>query len=400
MTLFVLKIPTVVVKKFIEEKLDMKKDNQKKAALITGVTGQDGSYLAEFLLEKDYIVHGIKRRASSFNTQRVDHLYQDPHIDHRNFVLHYGDLSDSSNLTRIIQQTQPDEIYNLGAQSHVAVSFESPEYTADVDGMGTLRILEAIRILGLEKKTRFYQASTSELYGLVQEIPQKETTPFYPRSPYAVAKLYAYWITVNYREAYGMYACNGILFNHESPRRGETFVTRKITRGLANIAQGLEKCLYMGNMDALRDWGHAKDYVRMQWMMLQQEQPEDFVIATGVQYSVREFISKSASQLGVTLKFEGKGVDEQAVVASIDRSNAPGLKVGDVIVKVDPHYFRPTEVETLLGDPAKAKEKLGWIPEITLDEMIQEMVAYDLEQAKQHALLKDHGYAVHVGKEN
>jgi GDPmannose 4,6-dehydratase len=400
MTLFVLKIPTVVVKKFIEEKLDMKKDNQKKVALITGVTGQDGSYLAEFLLEKDYIVHGIKRRASSFNTQRVDHLYQDPHIDHRNFVLHYGDLSDSSNLTRIIQQTQPDEIYNLGAQSHVAVSFESPEYTADVDGMGTLRILEAIRILGLEKKTRFYQASTSELYGLVQEIPQKETTPFYPRSPYAVAKLYAYWITVNYREAYGMYACNGILFNHESPRRGETFVTRKITRGLANIAQGLEKCLYMGNMDALRDWGHAKDYVRMQWMMLQQEQPEDFVIATGVQYSVREFISKSASQLGVTLKFEGKGVDEQAVVASIDRSNAPGLKVGDVIVKVDPHYFRPTEVETLLGDPAKAKEKLGWIPEITLDEMIQEMVAYDLEQAKQHALLKDHGYAVHVGKEN
>ena len=400
MTLFVLKIPTVVVKKFIEEKLDMKKDNQKKVALITGVTGQDGSYLAEFLLEKGYIVHGIKRRASSFNTQRVDHLYQDPHIDHRNFVLHYGDLSDSSNLTRIIQQTQPDEIYNLGAQSHVAVSFESPEYTADVDGMGTLRILEAIRILGLEKKTRFYQASTSELYGLVQEIPQKETTPFYPRSPYAVAKLYAYWITVNYREAYGMYACNGILFNHESPRRGETFVTRKITRGLANIAQGLEKCLYMGNMDALRDWGHAKDYVRMQWMMLQQEQPEDFVIATGVQYSVREFITKSASQLGITIKFQGKGVDEQAVVASINGENAPALKVGDVIVKVDPHYFRPTEVETLLGDPSKAKQKLGWIPEITLDEMIQEMVAYDLEQAKQHALLKDHGYAVHVGKEN
>jgi GDPmannose 4,6-dehydratase len=378
----------------------MKKDNQKKVALITGVTGQDGSYLAEFLLEKGYIVHGIKRRASSFNTQRIDHLYQDPHIDHRNFVLHYGDLSDSSNLMRIIQQTQPDEIYNLGAQSHVAVSFESPEYTADVDGMGTLRILEAIRILGLEKKTRFYQASTSELYGLVQEIPQKETTPFYPRSPYAVAKLYAYWITVNYREAYGMYACNGILFNHESPRRGETFVTRKITRGLANIAQGIEKCLYMGNMDALRDWGHAKDYVRMQWMMLQQEQPEDFVIATGVQYSVREFISKSAAQLGVTLKFEGKGVDEQAVVASIVGVNAPALKVGDVIVKVDPYYFRPTEVETLLGDPAKAKEKLGWIPEITLDEMVQEMMAYDLEQAKQHALLKDHGYAVHVGKEN
>ncbi len=377
-----------------------KQTNKQKVALITGVTGQDGSYLAEFLLEKGYIVHGIKRRASLFNTDRVDHLYQDPHIDHRNFVLHYGDLSDSSNLTRIIQQTQPDEIYNLGAQSHVAVSFESPEYTADVDGMGTLRILEAIRILGLEKKTRFYQASTSELYGLVQEIPQKETTPFYPRSPYAVAKLYAYWITVNYREAYGMYACNGILFNHESPRRGETFVTRKITRGLANIAQGLEQCLYMGNMDALRDWGHAKDYVRMQWMMLQQEQPEDFVIATGVQYSVREFIAKSAAQLGVTLKFEGQGVNEQAVVVSIVGTNAPALKVGDVIVKVDPHYFRPTEVETLLGDPAKAKAKLGWVPEITLDEMVQEMVAYDLEQAKQHALLKDHGYAVHVGKEN
>ncbi len=377
-----------------------KNTSKQKVALITGVTGQDGSYLAEFLLEKGYIVHGIKRRASLFNTDRVDHLYQDPHIDHRNFVLHYGDLSDSSNLTRIIQQTQPDEIYNLGAQSHVAVSFESPEYTADIDGMGTLRILEAIRILGLEKKTRFYQASTSELYGLVQEIPQKETTPFYPRSPYAVAKLYAYWITVNYREAYGIYACNGILFNHESPRRGETFVTRKITRGLANIAQGLEKCLYMGNMDALRDWGHAKDYVRMQWMMLQQGQPEDFVIATGVQYSVREFIAKSAAQLGVTLKFEGQGIDERAVVSGINGDNAPALKVGDVIVKVDPHYFRPTEVETLLGDPAKAKAKLGWVPEITLDEMVQEMVAYDLEQAKQHALLKDHGYAVHVGKEN
>ncbi len=378
----------------------MTKDKKQKIALITGVTGQDGSYLAEFLLEKGYIVHGIKRRASLFNTDRVDHLYQDPHIDHRNFVLHYGDLSDSSNLTRIIQQTQPDEIYNLGAQSHVAVSFESPEYTADVDAIGTLRILEAIRILGLEKKTRFYQASTSELYGLVQEIPQKETTPFYPRSPYAVAKMYAYWITVNYREAYGIYACNGILFNHESPRRGETFVTRKITRGLANIAQGLEQCLYMGNMDALRDWGHAKDYVRMQWMMLQQERPEDFVIATGVQYSVREFIAKSAAQLGVTLKFEGQGVDECAVVTSIDGQNAPALKLGDVIVKVDPHYFRPTEVETLLGDPAKAKAKLGWVPEITLDEMVQEMVAYDLEQAKQHALLKDHGYSVHVGKEN
>jgi len=378
----------------------MTKTNKQKVALITGITGQDGSYLAEFLLEKGYVVHGIKRRASLFNTDRVDHLYQDPHIDHRNFVLHYGDLSDSSNLTRIIQQTQPDEIYNLGAQSHVAVSFESPEYTADVDAIGTLRILEAIRILGLEKKTRFYQASTSELYGLVQEIPQKETTPFYPRSPYAVAKMYAYWITVNYREAYGIYACNGILFNHESPRRGETFVTRKITRGLANIAQGLEQCLYMGNMDALRDWGHAKDYVRMQWMMLQQEQPEDFVIATGVQYSVREFIAKSAAQLGITLKFEGKGVGEQAVVAGIAGGNAPGLEVGDVVVKVDPHYFRPTEVETLLGDPSKAKQKLGWVPEITLDQMVEEMVAYDLEKAKQHALLKDHGYAVHVGKEN
>ncbi len=378
----------------------MTKVNKQKVALITGVTGQDGSYLAEFLLEKGYIVHGIKRRASSFNTQRIDHLYQDPHIDHRNFVLHYGDLSDSSNLTRIIQQTQPDEIYNLGAQSHVAVSFESPEYTADVDGVGTLRILEAIRILGLQKKTRFYQASTSELYGLVQEIPQKETTPFYPRSPYAVAKLYAYWIAVNYREAYGMYACNGILFNHESPRRGETFVTRKITRGLANIAQGLEKCLYMGNMDALRDWGHAKDYVRMQWMMLQQEQADDFVIASGIQYSVREFISKSAAQLGVVLRFEGEGVDEKGVVLNITGANAPALKVGDVIVRVDPHYFRPTEVETLLGDPTKAKQKLGWVPEITLDEMIEEMVGHDLEQAKQHALLKDHGYSVHVGKEN
>lgn len=378
----------------------MTEEKKQKIALITGVTGQDGSYLAEFLLEKGYIVHGIKRRASLFNTDRVDHFYQDPHIDSRNFVLHYGDLSDSSNLIRIIQQTQPDEIYNLGAQSHVAVSFESPEYTADVDAIGTLRILEAIRILGLEKKTRFYQASTSELYGLVQEIPQKETTPFYPRSPYAVAKMYAYWITVNYREAYGIYACNGILFNHESPRRGETFVTRKITRGLANIAQGLEQCLYMGNMDALRDWGHAKDYVRMQWMMLQQERPEDFVIATGVQYSVREFIAKSAAQLGVTLRFEGQGVDECAVVTSIDGQNAPALKLGDVIVKVDPHYFRPTEVETLLGDPSKAKQKLGWVPEITLDEMVQEMVAYDLGQAKRHALLKDHGYSVHVGKEN
>jgi GDPmannose 4,6-dehydratase len=299
-----------------------------KVALITGVTGQDGSYLAEFLLEKGYVVHGIKRRASLFNTARVDHLYQDPHIDRRNFVLHYGDLTDTSNLVRILQQVQPDEVYNLGAQSHVAVSFESPEYTADVDAIGTLRLLEAIRILGLEKKTRFYQASTSELYGLVQEIPQKETTPFYPRSPYGVAKLYAYWITVNYREAYGMYACNGILFNHESPRRGETFVTRKITRGLSNIAQGLEQCIYMGNMDALRDWGHARDYVRMQWMMLQQEVPKDYVIATGVQYSVRQFIEKSAAELGVSLRFEGYGVNEKAVVASIVGDKAPALKLG------------------------------------------------------------------------
>jgi GDPmannose 4,6-dehydratase len=371
-----------------------------KVALITGITGQDGSYLAEFLLEKGYVIHGIKRRASSFNTDRIDHLYQDPHINHRDFVLHYGDLTDTSNLIRIVQQTQPDEIYNLGAQSHVAVSFESPEYTADVDAMGTLRILEAIRILGLEKKTRFYQASTSELYGLVQETPQKETTPFYPRSPYAVAKLYAYWITVNYREAYGMYACNGILFNHESERRGETFVTRKITRGLANIAQGLEDCLYMGNIDALRDWGHAKDYVRMQWLMLQQNQAEDFVIATGIQFSVREFITRSAKQLGITLRFEGKAEKEKAIVAAIDGDHAPAVKVGDVIVQIDPRYYRPTEVETLLGDPSKAKLKLGWVPEITLEQMIVEMVSHDLDQAKQHALLKQHGYHVSVGKEN
>ena len=373
---------------------------KQKVALITGITGQDGSYLAEFLLEKGYVVHGIKRRASLFNTERVDHLYQDPHIDHRNFVLHYGDLSDSSNLTRIIQQTQPDEIYNLGAQSHVAVSFESPEYTADVDAIGPLRILEAIRILGLEKKTRFYQASTSELYGLVQEIPQKETTPFYPRSPYAVAKLYAYWITVNYREAYGMYACNGILFNHESMRRGETFVTRKITRGLSNIAQGLESCLYMGNMDALRDWGHAKDYVRMQWLMLQQNHPEDFVIATGVQYSVREFITRSAKELGITLKFEGKSEQEKGIVVAINGDKAPALKVGDVIVQVDPRYYRPTEVETLLGDPTKAKTKLGWTPEVSLDEMITEMVSHDLDVAKRHVLLQQYGFSVSVGKES
>lgn len=371
-----------------------------KKALITGITGQDGSYLAEFLLEKGYEVHGIKRRASSFNTQRIDHIYQDPHVENKNFILHYGDLTDTSNLTRIIQQIQPDEIYNLGAQSHVAVSFESPEYTADVDGMGTLRLLEAIRLLGLEKKTRFYQASTSELYGLVQETPQKETTPFYPRSPYAAAKLYAYWITVNYREAYGMYACNGILFNHESPRRGETFVTRKITRGLAYIAQGLEQCLYLGNLNALRDWGHAKDYIRMQWLMLQQEQPEDFVIATGKQYSVRDFIRWSAEELGITLDFKGEGINEQAVITAITGNDAPALKVGDVIVKVDPRYFRPTEVETLLGDPTKAKQKLGWEPEITVQEMCHDMVKEDLKTAKRHALLKQHGYELPVSIED
>jgi GDPmannose 4,6-dehydratase len=371
----------------------------KKKALITGVTGQDGSYLAELLLDKGYEVHGLKRRASLFNTQRVDHLYEDPHVSKGDFVLHYGDLTDSSNLTRILQQVQPDEVYNLGAQSHVAVSFESPEYTADVDAMGTLRLLEAIRLLGLHEKTRFYQASTSELYGLVQEIPQKETTPFYPRSPYAVAKMYAYWITVNYRESYGMYACNGILFNHESPRRGETFVTRKITRGLSNIAQGLEKCLYMGNMDALRDWGHAKDYVRMQWMMLQQAQADDFVIATGKQYSVREFIQWTAAELGLTLRFEGQGVDEKGIVAAIQGDKAPALKVGDVVVEVDPRYFRPAEVETLLGDPTKAKTKLGWVPEITAQEMCAEMVAVDLDAARRHSLLKAHGHSVSVSRE-
>lgn len=370
-----------------------------KKALITGITGQDGSYLAEFLLQKGYEVHGIKRRASSFNTQRIDHIFQDPHIKNARLKLHYGDLTDSSNLIRIINEVQPDEIYNLGAQSHVAVSFESPEYTADVDAMGTLRLLEAIRFLGLEKKTRFYQASSSELYGLVQEAPQKETTPFYPRSPYAVAKLYSYWITINYREAYGIYACNGILFNHESPRRGETFVTRKITRGLANISQGLETCLYMGNMDALRDWGHAKDYVKMQWLMLQQDQPDDFVIATGVQYSVRDFILKSAQELGLTLEFVGHGLEEKAVIVTIEGDKAPALKVGDVIVQVDPRYFRPAEVETLQGDPAKAKQKLGWAPEITLDEMVKEMVANDLMQARQHALLKHHGFDLQVSCE-
>ncbi|WP_283627055.1 GDP-mannose 4,6-dehydratase [Alteromonas macleodii] len=365
-----------------------------KKALITGVTGQDGSYLAEFLLEKGYEVHGIKRRASSFNTERVDHIFQDPHVQNARFKLHYGDLTDSSNLIRIMKEVEPDEVYNLGAQSHVAVSFEAPEYTADVDAIGTLRLLEAIRFLGLEKKTKFYQASTSELYGEVQEIPQKETTPFHPRSPYAVAKMYAYWIAVNYRESYGIYACNGILFNHESPRRGETFVTRKITRGIANIAQGLESCLYLGNMDALRDWGHAKDYVRMQWMMLQQDKPEDFVIATGKQISVREFVTMSAKEAGITLEFSGEGVDEIATVTGVAGDNAPGVKKGDVIVKVDPRYFRPAEVETLLGDPTKAKEKLGWVPEISVEEMCAEMVQADLDKAKQHALLKSSGYNV------
>jgi len=371
-----------------------------KKALITGVTGQDGSYLAELLLEKGYEVHGIKRRASLFNTQRIDHIYEDPHTNHAHFRLHYGDLTDTSNLTRILQEVQPDEVYNLGAQSHVAVSFEAPEYTADVDGTGTLRLLEAIRFLGLDQKTRFYQASTSELYGLVQETPQRETTPFHPRSPYAVAKMYAYWITVNYREAYGMYACNGILFNHESPRRGETFVTRKITRGLANIAQGLEACLYMGNIDSLRDWGHAKDYVRMQWMMLQQDVADDFVIATGKQYTVREFISWTAAELGVTLEFTGTGTDEIATVTAVEGDKAPALKPGDVVMRIDPRYFRPAEVETLLGDPTKAKKELGWTPEITAQEMCAEMVREDLKSAQRHALLKAHGMAIPVSTEN
>ena len=366
--------------------------NNRKKALITGVTGQDGSYLAEFLLEKGYEVHGVKRRASSFNTERVDHIFEDVHNEKAGFFLHYGDLTDSSNLIRLIQDIRPDEVYNLAAQSHVAVSFESPEYTADVDALGTLRLLEAIRILGLEKHTKFYQASTSELYGLVQETPQKETTPFYPRSPYAVAKLYAYWITVNYREAYGIYACNGVLFNHESPRRGETFVTRKITRGLANIAQGIDNCLYMGNLSALRDWGHAKDYVRMQWMMLQQDAPEDFVIGTGNQYSVRQFIEWSACELGISLQFRGKGEAEVAVVTAVAGSDAPAVKVGDVIVRIDPRYFRPTEVETLLGDASKAREKLGWVPEITTQAMCREMIQHDLEAARKTSLLNAHGF--------
>ncbi|MCM8530253.1 MAG: GDP-mannose 4,6-dehydratase [Lentisphaeraceae bacterium] len=363
-----------------------------KKALITGITGQDGSYLAEFLLEKGYEVHGIKKRASLFNTERIDHIYQDPHVDNRNFILHYGDLSDSSNLTRIMNEVKPDEVYNLGAQSHVAVSFESPEYTADVDALGTLRILEAIRFLGLEKKTKFYQASTSELFGKVQEIPQKETTPFYPRSPYAAAKLYAYWICVNYRESYGIYACNGILFNHESPRRGETFVTRKITRALSRISQGLDDCLYLGNMDALRDWGHAKDYVEMQWLMLQQEEPEDFVIATGVQYSVRQFVEMSCRELGIELEWSGEKEQEIGTVKSVDHKISHKVDLGDVLVRVDPRYYRPAEVETLLGDPSKAKEKLGWVPKITTEEMIAEMVAVDLETAKRDALLRKEGF--------
>jgi GDPmannose 4,6-dehydratase len=357
--------------------------SDRKVALITGVTGQDGAYLAELLLSKGYVVHGIKRRTSLFNTDRIDHLYRDPHEKDVRFFLHHGDMTDSSSLVRIIQQTQPDEIYNLAAQSHVAVSFEEPEYTANSDGLGALRVLEAIRILGLEKKTRFYQASTSELYGLVQEIPQKETTPFYPRSPYAVAKLYAYWITVNYREAYGMYACNGILFNHESPNRGETFVTRKITRALARIKLGLQDCLYLGNLDAKRDWGHAKDYVEMQWLMLQQQEPEDFVIATGMQYSVRDFVNAAAKELGMSIHWEGKGTDE---VGMLNTSNSK------TIVRVDPRYYRPTEVETLLGDPSKAKTKLGWQPKTTFDELVAEMVREDLKSAERNELIKRHGH--------
>ena len=363
----------------------------KKVALITGVTGQDGAYLAEFLLKKGYVVHGIKRRTSLFNTDRIDHLYQDPHVDNRNFILHYGDLTDSTSLVRVIQKVQPDEVYNLAAQSHVAVSFEEPEYTANADGIGALRILEAIRILGLEKKTRFYQASTSELYGLVQEIPQKETTPFYPRSPYAVAKLYAYWITVNYREAYGIYACNGILFNHESPIRGETFVTRKITRAISRIALGLQDCLYLGNMSALRDWGHARDYVEMQWLMLQQETAEDFVIATGVQHSVRDFVRMAAAELGISVRFEGEGENEVGIVEAVSGDKAC-CKVGDVIVRVDPRYYRPTEVETLLGDPTRARERLGWSPATSLAELVREMVVSDFTAAKRDALVKQAGY--------
>lgn len=371
-----------------------------KVALITGITGQDGSYLAELLIEKGYIVHGIKRRASSFNTQRIDHIYQDRHQNDTRLFLHYGDLTDSSNLIRILREVEPDEVYNLGAQSHVAVSFESPEYTADVDALGTLRLLEAIRFLGLEKKTRFYQASTSELYGKVLETPQTEKTPFHPRSPYGVAKLYAYWITVNYREAYGLYACNGILFNHESPRRGETFVTRKITRGMANIAQGLEQCLYMGNIDALRDWGHARDYVEMQWLMLQQDVAKDYVIASGYQHSVRQFIELCANELGMRLEWQGSGLDETAVVAEINSERTPGVSVGQTIVRVDPNYFRPAEVDTLLGDPSLARKELGWEPKISVPEMVAEMIEHDLQQAQQIALLKNQGFQVAICNED
>ena len=371
-----------------------------KKALITGITGQDGSYLAELLLKKGYVVHGIKRRSSLFNTQRIDHIYHNPEFKKSEFKLHYGDLSDTSNLTRIIRDVEPDEIYNLGAQSHVAVSFESPEYTANVDAIGTLRILEAIRFLGLQNKTRFYQASTSELYGLVQETPQKETTPFYPRSPYAVSKLYAYWITINYREAYGIFACNGILFNHESPRRGETFITRKITRGLANIALGLEKCLSIGNINALRDWGHAKDYVEMQWMMLQQDEPKDYVIATGKQHSVREFITWTANFLGIEIKFEGKGSNEIGYVAGITGNLSPKVKIGSKIIQVDSRYFRPTEVETLLGDASKAKNDLGWKSHITAKEMCKEMVQEDYKAAQRLALLKDNNLEIPFTTEN
>ena len=363
-----------------------------KRALITGTSGQDGSYLAELLLEKGYDVHGLKRRASSFNTPRIDHIYQDPHVDNRNFTLHYGDLTDGSNLTRILKDVQPDEVYNLGAQSHVAVSFDTPEYTADVNGLGTLRLLEAIRLLGLENRTRFYQASTSELYGKVTQTPQTETTPFYPRSPYGAAKLYAYWTVVNYREAYGIYACNGILFNHESPRRGETFVTRKITRGLCNIAHGLETCLYIGNLNARRDWGHAKDYVRMQWMMLQQDTPEDYVIATGRQMSVRDFLILSAQELGLTLRFKGQGTDEVAIADTVNSDICPHIKPGDIILRIDPRYFRLAEVDTLLGDSSKAKAQLGWEPQISVKQMCAEMIATDLNNAKRDALLKTHGY--------
>ena len=368
-----------------------------KRALITGVTGQDGSYLAELLLGKGYEVHGIKRPASLFNTDRIDHIYEDPHEQHPKLLLHYGDLTDSSNLMRIMHEVRPDEVYNLGAQSHVAVSFEAPEYTANVDGLGTLRLLEAIRFLGLD--CRFYQASTSELFGLVQETPQRETTPFYPRSPYAVAKLYAHWITVNYRESYGIYACSGLLFNHESPRRGETFVTRKITRGLSNISQGLEDCLYLGNLGALRDWGHARDYVQMQWLMLQQERPRDFVIATGQQHSVKQFVTWAAEDLGVTLRFEGSGVEEVGIVDAISGSVETSLRSGDVIVRVDPRYFRPAEVESLLGDASAAREALGWVPQVTARELCTEMVTADHDTARRHALLKAHGYAPSITRE-